>query len=127
MAQRQVWYSYRKRKKNPSEKQALLRWALPVLSTKISGSSVLLNHFLTVCAQTRLDGYRGSEKNGQKMKKVVDKARSFWYYIRVLLRQVRKNARVAQLVERDLAKVEAAGSSPVSRFFYFQKSDFYKK
>ena len=28
------------------------------------------------------------------------------------------NARVAQLVERDLAKVEAAGSSPVSRFFY---------
>lgn len=25
------------------------------------------------------------------------------------------NARVAQLVERDLAKVEAAGSSPVSR------------
>ena len=26
-----------------------------------------------------------------------------------------KNARVAQLVERDLAKVEAAGSSPVSR------------
>ena len=28
-------------------------------------------------------------------------------------------ARVAQLVERDLAKVEAAGSSPVSRSFYF--------
>ncbi len=27
-------------------------------------------------------------------------------------------ARVAQLVERDLAKVEAAGSSPVSRSFY---------
>ena len=27
-------------------------------------------------------------------------------------------ARVAQLVERDLAKVEAAGSSPVSRFSY---------
>ena len=27
-------------------------------------------------------------------------------------------ARVAQLVERDLAKVEAAGSSPLSRFFY---------
>ena len=26
-----------------------------------------------------------------------------------------QNARVAQLVERDLAKVEAAGSSPVSR------------
>ena len=33
-----------------------------------------------------------------------------------------KNARVAQLVERDLAKVEAAGSSPVSRFFYAQIS-----
>ena len=28
-----------------------------------------------------------------------------------------KYARVAQLVERDLAKVEAAGSSPVSRSF----------
>jgi hypothetical protein len=26
-----------------------------------------------------------------------------------------KNARIAQLVERDLAKVEVAGSSPVSR------------
>ena len=26
-----------------------------------------------------------------------------------------RNARVAQVVERDLAKVEAAGSSPVSR------------
>ena len=29
-------------------------------------------------------------------------------------------ARVAQLVERDLAKVEAAGSSPVSRFYFFE-------
>ena len=29
-----------------------------------------------------------------------------------------KNARVAQLVEHDLAKVEAAGSSPVSRFYF---------
>ena len=29
--------------------------------------------------------------------------------------QTQRNARVAQLVERDLAKVEAAGSSPVSR------------
>ena len=28
-------------------------------------------------------------------------------------------ARVAQLVEHDLAKVGAAGSSPVSRSFYF--------
>ena len=32
-----------------------------------------------------------------------------------------KYARVAQLVERDLAKVEAAGSSPVSRSFLFLK------
>ena len=32
--------------------------------------------------------------------------------------QTQRNARVAQLVERDLAKVEAAGSSPVSRFFH---------
>ncbi len=30
-------------------------------------------------------------------------------------------ARVAQLVERDLAKVEAAGSSPVSRSFYLTR------
>ena len=30
-------------------------------------------------------------------------------------RKTTDNARVAQLVERDLAKVEAAGSSPVSR------------
>ena len=32
--------------------------------------------------------------------------------------QTQRNARVAQLVERDLAKVEAAGSSPVSRFYF---------
>ena len=32
-----------------------------------------------------------------------------------------KYARVAQLVEHDLAKVGAAGSSPVSRSFYFQR------
>ena len=39
------------------------------------------------------------------------------YSILILARQDggQKNARVAQLVERDLAKVEAAGSSPVSR------------
>ena len=35
-----------------------------------------------------------------------------------------KYARVAQLVERDLAKVEAAGSSPVSRSFYFIAETF---
>ena len=32
-----------------------------------------------------------------------------------------RHARVAQLVERDLAKVEAAGSSPVSRSFLFSE------
>ena len=32
--------------------------------------------------------------------------------------QTQRNVRVAQLVERDLAKVEAAGSSPVSRFYF---------
>ena len=35
-----------------------------------------------------------------------------------------KYARVAQLVERDLAKVEAAGSSPVSRSFSFYAGTF---
>ena len=34
---------------------------------------------------------------------------------------MQKHARVAQLVERDLAKVEAAGSSPVSRSFITRK------
>ena len=33
--------------------------------------------------------------------------------------EAQKHARVAQLVEHDLAKVGAAGSSPVSRSFYF--------
>lgn len=36
-----------------------------------------------------------------------------------------RNARVAQLVERDLAKVEAAGSSPVSRSFCLNKQNFF--
>ena len=43
------------------------------------------------------------------------------YSIVSLVFESTQYARVAQLVERDLAKVEAAGSSPVSRFFYFQK------
>ena len=38
--------------------------------------------------------------------------------------EAQKHARVAQLVEHDLAKVGAAGSSPVSRFFYFLFSLF---
>ena len=33
------------------------------------------------------------------------------------------HARVAQLVEHDLAKVGAAGSSPVSRFIRYSYSD----
>ena len=34
-----------------------------------------------------------------------------------------QHARVAQLVERDLAKVEAAGSSPVSRSYFLHEKD----
>ena len=37
---------------------------------------------------------------------------------------MQKHARVAQLVERDLAKVEAAGSSPVSRSFITRKKEY---
>ena len=40
----------------------------------------------------------------------------FWKY--------HTHARVAQLVEHDLAKVGAAGSSPVSRFFYAMETKF---
>ena len=59
-----------------------------------------------------------------------------WYYVKFPLTKEEKNsivllvfsrtqnARVAQLVERDLAKVEAAGSSPVSRFFCTLKNLF---
>ena len=36
---------------------------------------------------------------------------------------MQKYARVAQLVERDLAKVEAAGSSPVSRSYFLHEKD----
>ena len=39
----------------------------------------------------------------------------------VTLKKNKKYARVAQLVEYDLAKVGVAGSSPVSRFFYLQR------
>ena len=40
-----------------------------------------------------------------------------------IVRENKRNARVAQLVERDLAKVEAAGSSPVSRSEKCEKTD----
>ena len=38
---------------------------------------------------------------------------------------MQKHARVAQLVERDLAKVEAAGSSPVSRSYFLHEKDIH--
>ena len=41
-----------------------------------------------------------------------------------VLERKQQNARVAQLVERDLAKVEAAGSSPVSRSFQLMRKAF---
>lgn len=36
----------------------------------------------------------------------------------VLLKITKRNAKIAQLVERDLAKVEVAGSNPVFRSTY---------
>ena len=39
---------------------------------------------------------------------------------------MQKHARVAQLVERDLAKVEAAGSSPVSRSYFLHEKEYPK-
>ena len=47
-------------------------------------------------------------------KKGVDKYKYLLYYVQVGCR-TDEYARVAQLVEHDLAKVGAAGSSPVSR------------
>ena len=48
---------------------------------------------------------------------MFDKQLDMVYYKHRCSEQIvsQTNARVAQLVERDLAKVEAAGSSPVSR------------
>ena len=40
---------------------------------------------------------------------------------------MQKHARVAQLVERDLAKVEAAGSSPVSRSYFLHEKGVSKR
>ena len=40
---------------------------------------------------------------------------------------MQKHARVAQLVERDLAKVEAAGSSPVSRSYFLHEKRSIRK
>ena len=46
------------------------------------------------------------------------------YSIFCVQQNIIQNARVAQLVERDLAKVEAAGSSPVSRSFQLMRKAF---
>lgn len=54
------------------------------------------------------------------MKKMLTEG-FFYSIIYLVFSRTQRNARVAQLVERDLAKVEAAGSSPVSRFFYCRK------
>ena len=48
---------------------------------------------------------------------IINNVRSFYR------QRIQQNARVAQLVEYDLAKVGVAGSSPVSRSFYFQNTD----
>ena len=51
------------------------------------------------------------------MKKILTEG-FFYSIICLVFSRTQRNARVAQLVERDLAKVEAAGSSPVSRSFH---------
>ena len=55
---------------------------------------------------------------------MIDRKRVILYIMSCVQQEHKtiRNARVAQLVERDLAKVEAAGSSPVSRFFHALKS-----
>ena len=58
------------------------------------------------------------------MKKILTEG-FFYSIICLVFSRTQRNARVAQLVERDLAKVEAAGSSPVSRFFYSCKAGFF--
>ena len=50
------------------------------------------------------------------MKKILTEG-FFYSIICLVFSRTQRNARVAQLVECDLAKVEAAGSSPVLRFF----------
>lgn len=55
-----------------------------------------------------------------KNEKIVLTSKQVYSIVSLVFERI-QYARVAQLVERDLAKVEAAGSSPVSRFFYFQK------
>ena len=54
---------------------------------------------------------------------MIDRKRVILYIMSCVQQEHKtiRNARVAQLVERDLAKVEAAGSSPVSRSFYLTR------
>ena len=54
---------------------------------------------------------------------MIDRKRVILYIMSCVQQEHKtiRNARVAQLVERDLAKVEAAGSSPVSRFFHAKR------
>ena len=54
---------------------------------------------------------------------MIDRTRVILYIMSCVQQEHKtiRNARVAQLVERDLAKVEAAGSSPVSRFFHVKR------
>ncbi len=56
----------------------------------------------------------------KKCKKSVDRIAVSVYnkIVAETKQQTRSDARVAQLVEHNLAKVGAAGSSPVSRFCY---------
>ena len=63
-----------------------------------------------------------TEKLTEKSKKVIDNTLKMVYIIPCIAAVVRqpdagKYARVAQLVEHDLAKVGVAGSSPVSRSY----------
>ena len=53
---------------------------------------------------------------------MIDRKRVILYIMSCVQQEHKtiRNARVAQLVERDLDKVEAAGSSPVSRSFHAQ-------
>jgi hypothetical protein len=48
-------------------------------------------------------------------------------YKSYIINIVHYQAGIAQLVERNLAKVEVAGSSPVSRSIFIYKAHFYQK
>ena len=60
-------------------------------------------------------------KNSENYYNNVLDSDSIFRYTITCVRENISYARVAQLVERNLAKVEAAGSSPVSRSLFAQK------